>query len=352
VRRWEIIRGLAGFALALAFLMSMVALAFFLTTLMYRRIGVQPSPVLAQIINALLGIFFAMLIGLGVGALFASKRTAREMGVLGPIVDALDRIAKGDFSVRLDDTVRDNRMVSTLAKSVNTVALELNQIESMRQEFVSNVSHEIQSPLTSIRGFARALQNDQLNPADRAHYLAIIEAETMRLSKLSDNLLKLTSLESEHVPFAPKPYRLHTQLRDLLLASEPQWLAKGIEVDVALEDVVITADEDMLSQVWINLIYNSIKFTPDGGSVRIATRRCGESVECCIADTGIGIAEEDLPHVFERFYKADASRTRLKDGSGLGLAIVKKIVDIHGGTIGVESTPGVGTTVRVALPAG
>jgi signal transduction histidine kinase len=230
------------------------------------------------------------------------------------------------------------------------MALELHQMEVMRQEFISNVSHEIQSPLTSIRGFARALQNDRLNPEERSHYLTIIETESMRLSKLSDNLLKLTALDSAQVQFEPKSYRLDRQIRDLILACEPQWADKGIDMDVCLAEVAIAADEDLLSQVWTNLIHNSIKFTPSGGSVRIELRPCADQIVFTIADTGIGIAETDQALVFERFFKADASRDRTKGGNGLGLAIAHKIVDLHHGTIGVESVLGAGATFSVCLP--
>jgi two-component system, OmpR family, phosphate regulon sensor histidine kinase PhoR len=348
--RSEILRALAGVACGVTFLIGMMSAAFFLTALMYKRIGYFPSDLLMQIINLLLGLVFGFLVLYAIGTLAKSKHSALSIGVFGPIIDAMERIAKGDFSVRLDDNLEGNGVVGTLAKSVNTMALELHQLEVMRQEFISNVSHEIQSPLTSIRGFARALQHDHLSLEERLHYLAIIETESMRLSKLSDNLLKLTSLDSEHITFEPKSYRLDRQIRDLILACEPQWADKRIEMDVCLDELMITADEDLLSQVWTNLIHNSIKFTPSGGSVRIELHPHADQIAFRIADTGIGIAEEDQAHVFERFFKADTSRDRAKGGNGLGLAIAHKIVDLHHGTIGVGSAPGVGATFSVCLP--
>jgi signal transduction histidine kinase len=225
-------------------------------------------------------------------------------------------------------------------------------MEKMRQEFISNVSHEIQSPLTSISGFARALRDTRLSEEERAHYLDIIETESIRLSKMSDNLLKLTSLESEHHPFEPKRYRLDKQLRAVVLACEPLWLDKSIDMDVSLEEGEIDADPDLMNQVWGNLIHNSIKFTPRGGTIGVELQfRDGEAA-VRISDTGIGIGEEDLPRIFERFYKADKSRNRAGGGSGLGLSIVKKIVDLHHGSIDVQSRPGEGTVFTVRLPAG
>jgi signal transduction histidine kinase len=174
----------------------------------------------------------------------------------------------------------------------------------------------------------------------------------MRLSRLSDNLLKLTSLESEHHPFDRRRYRLDRQLRSAVLACEPQWLEKSIEVEAELEEVEIEADHELLSQVWGNLLHNSIKFTPPGGSIRVRLTLEDGKAAVRIADTGIGIGEEDLPRIFERFYKADKSRNRAGGGSGLGLSIVKKIVDLHGGAIDVRSRPGEGTEFTVRLPVG
>jgi signal transduction histidine kinase len=189
-----------------------------------------------------------------------------------------------------------------------------------------------------------------LSADERHHYLGIIETESMRLSRITQDLLKMASLESDQVRFEPKPYRLDKQIRDLILASEPQWQDKGIEMDVSLAETEITADEDLLSQVWTNLIHNSIKFTPQGGKISIALRPRGEQIEFEITDTGIGISKEDQERVFERFFKADPARTRAAGGSGLGLSIAKKIIEMHRGTIGVQSELGTGATFTVVLP--
>ncbi|MDP4099328.1 HAMP domain-containing histidine kinase [Paenibacillus sp. P96] len=212
-------------------------------------------------------------------------------------------------------------------------------------------SYEIQSPLASIRGFAQVLQsNDRLSPEEKKLYLSIIESESARLSKLSDSLLQLAVLESESMSLQPRSYRLDKQLRDLILACEPQWRSKKIEVEAFLDEVTCTLDEDRISQVWINLLHNSIKFTPAGGRIRVELHQRGEAIEVQITDTGIGISEKDQQRIFERFHKADKSRERSNQGSGLGLSIVKKIVDLHGGDIRVCSAPGSGTTFTVTLP--
>ena len=342
----------ATVAFLLLLLASTVTGAFFLTALLYHTIGHAPPPFLVQVINALLGVCLSVLLAVGLFAWINSRPRAKRrwLGLLEPILQAMEQIAKGDFQVRLQYPTLANPVVSELTNSVNQMALELNQMEHMRQEFISNVSHEIQSPLTSIRGFAQALHDEHLSVEVRDHYLAIIETESMRLSRMTDNMLKLASLESEHVRVEPKSYRLDKQVRTLILACEPQWTAKTLDMDVALEEVEILADEDLLSQVWSNLLNNSIKFTPNGGRVCVEAHRRGSTVECWITDTGIGIPEEAQAHIFERFYKADASRERLREGSGLGLAIAKKIVELHQGTIGVASQAGAGTTLIVSLP--
>ncbi|SEU13018.1 cell wall metabolism sensor histidine kinase WalK [Paenibacillus sp. NFR01] len=294
----------------------------------------------------IMGLQFFLLVLMAGSIGMATK--GKQRSFYRPIINAIRQIAKGDFSVELDGGRYGQ--FEEIVVGINEMASELNRMETMRQDFISNVSHEIQSPLTSIRGFARALQDEGLDEASRRHYLEIIEAESGRLSGLSDNLLKLSALESESFPFEKKPYRLDKQLRDMILACEPQWLGKDIEVEAELPDVTYTGVQDLLSQVWTNLLHNSIKFTPDGGKICILLKPAEAKVEVSVKDSGIGISEEDLPRIFERFYKADKARTASGGGSGLGLSLVKKIVELHGGTVQAVSQPGEGTNITVTLP--
>ncbi len=276
-------------------------------------------------------------------------RPKRE-AMIWTIIEPIQKIAKGDFSVKIRNEEKYDGEIGVLVKSINDMTDELNAMEKMRQEFVSNVSHEIQSPLTSIKGFARALQDNNLSEEKREHYLTIIETETTRLSKLSQNLLKLTLLESEEYTPERATYRLDQQLKQIVLNSEPLWAEKEIELELNLEKVHITADQESMSQVWINLIHNSIKFTPNGGTITIQLKEYEKVVEVRIRDSGIGISKEQKQHIFERFYKADSSRNRAYGGSGLGLAIVKKVLDLHQGEIKVESEEGKGTEFIVCIP--
>lgn len=343
----EIAQNVLGIILTLILLIGCFSAAFFLTSFFYANIGQAPCALLAQVINSLLGLIMASII-VKIGLQFDQHTT----GLFDSIIKAQKKISGGDFNVSMDKNTEGLGPFGELVESVNNMALELSQMEKMRQEFISNVSHEIQSPLTSIRGFAQALRNNQLSSENRLHYLNIIETESMRLSKLSDNLLRLASLEADTIRLEPRAYRMDKQLRSIVLACEPQWSDKNIIMDVSLEEIQIKADEDMMNQVWINLIHNSLKFTSEGGIVRVDLHQQGDIIEFLISDTGIGIADEDQSHVFERFYKANKSRKPSIKGSGLGLSIVKKIVEMHHGTIDVQSKLGTGTTFTVSLPSG
>jgi signal transduction histidine kinase len=327
---------------------------FFLVDWVCHAFGYFPPLLTEQLLSSLTGVLLFVLMSTLLSRIFSTKIRDGQMKVYGPIISTLDRIAQGDFNVRLDEEMhrqfRAHEPFGTLMKSINTMASGLSELEKMRQEFISNVSHEIQSPLTSIRGFAQALQDDKLSNAERHHYLAIIEAESTRLSRITENLLRLAALESEQLHFEPQPYRLDKQLRELILVCEPQWLAREIEMDPQLDELVVTADADLLSQVWLNLLHNSIKFNIQRGKVAVRLYRQGGSIICSISDTGIGIAAESINHIFERFYKADPARKRSTEGSGLGLAIARRIVELHQGTIDVASKPGAGTTFTVSLP--
>ena len=311
------------------------------------------SSYMGQIINSFFGFFLFGLIIYGISKIrfFQEKQSL----FLRPMIDAIKKMAQGNFNIDLsfykEEFGNRNHPFNEIAESISHMAKELGEMEQMRQEFISNVSHEIQSPLTSISGFAHALKNENLSKEEHSQYLHIIEVESMRLSKLSENLLKLTSLESDHPPFEPKIYRLDQQLRRVILSIEPQWRNKDLEMEVSLNKLTINADEDLMDQVWINLIHNSIKFTPMNGkiTVKLEKQETGR-IAVIIKDTGIGMTKEVQMHIFERFYKADPARSRSNGGSGLGLSIVKKIIEMHKGHIQVESSPKEGTEIIVVLP--
>ncbi|WP_149093993.1 sensor histidine kinase [Paenibacillus terrae] len=264
------------------------------------------------------------------------------------LTKATRRIAAGDFNVKLN--IKQKGELGTLARSFEEMMHDLQQLEQMRREFVTNVSHEVQSPLTSISGYAIALKQVDIAEHERSRYLDIIIAEADRMSKMSDSLLKLSLLESQSQQMRLVTFSLDEQIRRVIVAIQPQWSARNIRFELNLKAVRLLADQDQLNQVWTNILGNSIKFSKDGGVINISIKQDIKSVTVRISDTGIGISLEDQKRIFERFFKADRSHSRKYGGSGMGLAIVKQIVSLHQGDIRVESEPGQGTTVIVTLP--
>ncbi|AJS60065.1 sensor histidine kinase [Paenibacillus sp. IHBB 10380] len=264
------------------------------------------------------------------------------------LTKATKRIAAGDFNVKLN--IKQTSELGTLARSFEEMMHDLQQLEQMRREFVTNVSHEVQSPLTSISGYALALKQVDLADHERSRYLDIIIAEAKRMSKMSDSLLKLSLLESQSQQLRLVTLSLDEQIRRVIVALQPQWSARNIHFELDLQTVKVTADHDQLNQIWTNILGNSIKFSEDGGVINVSIKQDIKNVTVRISDTGVGISLEDQKRIFERFFKADRSHSRKYDGSGMGLAIVKQIVSLHQGDIRVESEPGQGTTFIVTLP--
>ena len=330
--------------------MFCIWLSYLLCGLLFRLTGTPSVPWQHSIVGVLgLYLFFG---AVKIGAEIHNKHHGRKNDfrhrILDEMLEALSRIASGDFSVVLE--ISDHDPLSGLADSVNKMARELGSMENLRQDFISNVSHEIQSPLTSISGFAALLKNDDLSAEQRTHYLDVIETEAKRLSKLSDTLLKLSSLESNTQPLTLAEFCIDKQIQNAALMLEPQWAGKQIDLSLDLEKISFTGDESLLTQVWVNLLHNAIKFTPEHGNIEVALMQDGSDTAFRITDTGVGITDDDKLHIFERFYKADKARDRSLGGNGLGLSLVKKIVDLHGGMIMVESALNKGTTFIVKMP--
>lgn len=302
----------------------------------------QPPALVGYLIAVVLAILTTWLV-----VNVVARLQGRELGdraMLADMVFALERISQGDFDVRITGGGRGP--YGEVVESVNKLAGDLGTLEQQRQDFVSNVSHEIHSPLTSISGFAGLLRDPGLAEPTRQHYLDVITAECRRLSTLSDNLLRLSALDD--TVLARARFRLDEQLRDVILTLEPQWTAKELSVELEAGPSEVTADADLLRQVWVNLVHNAVKFTPPGGRIRVNLRADETGAQVEVTDTGIGIAAADQPHVFERFYRADKARG--VGGNGLGLALAKRIVDLHDGRITVSSIPGQSTTFTVQLP--
>lgn len=318
----------------------------------FRLTGTPPA-VFAHLITGLLGFLIFAIVALLLG-FCQRRREGSHMGNhpwdLDSVTDAIKEISAGNFSVLLPEDK--SGPFHALTQSVNRMARDLGSMEKLRQDFISDVSHEMQSPLTSISGFAELIRGGKATPQEAEHYAGIIASESRRLSKLSENLLRLSTLESDGLELEKTDFRLDKQLEDVLLMLEPQWAKKNLTPELALEKITLRGNADLLSQVWINLLHNAIKFTPEGGSISIALAKEAGDAVCTIRDSGIGIPKAEQIHIFERFYKVDKSRDRALGGNGLGLSLVKKIVELHGGSVTVESEAGDGAAFRVRIGAG
>ena len=269
--------------------------------------------------------------------------------MLQPIHDlsmATSEVARGNFSVRVRENGADEYGI--LQRNFNKMAQELSGIETLRGDFISNVSHEFKTPLASIQGFAKLLQDPLLSPADRAEYTQIIIDETSRLSKLSSNILSLTKLENQTTIGKKKRFRIDEQIRKIILMLEPEWSKKDIDMDIDLEDIIYVGNEDLMGQIWQNIINNAIKFTPQGGVIKVNLFRGGSGIVTKIWDNGPQISADKKDKIFEKFYQGD--RSRATEGNGLGLALVKRIVDLADGKISVDNPFEGGVVFTVELP--
>ncbi|AGA67902.1 signal transduction histidine kinase [Desulfitobacterium dichloroeliminans LMG P-21439] len=275
--------------------------------------------------------------------IFASKHFT---GPIKLISDSTKVVAKGNFDVEIQYKSEDE--IGILAKNFNLMTQELRSMEYLRKDFISNVSHEFKTPIVSIQGFAEMIKDENL-PRDKfEEYTDIIIQESRRLNNLSANMLRLSKLDYQVIPDKKVIFSLDEQIRKTLLLLEEHWSAKSIHLDIDLAKVNYEGDEDLIQQIWINLIGNAIKFSHPEGTLTITLQKSPDSVRVVIKDEGIGMAQEIQPHIFEKFYKSDTSRSEV--GNGLGLAIVKRIVEICQGTLSFASEESLGTSFQVTLP--
>ncbi|MDF2723170.1 MAG: histidine kinase [Paenibacillus sp.] len=265
------------------------------------------------------------------------------------LTEATKRLAQGNYNLRLTMGRRDE--IGQLAEHFTAMSRELERVDLARQQFVANVSHEIQSPLASIQGFAKVLAQRDLSIAEREQYAAIVEAESRRLSMLSKQLLLLSTLEQGAEALNKKRFLLRGQIRKAVEMLQWQLEEKDLSVKLSVPDTLqIYGDEVLLMQVWTNLLSNAASHIPAGRSVEVRAEEGQSHISVMVSDTGEGIAPEHLPFVFDRFYRVDRARERASGRTGLGLSIVKKIVQMHEGAIEASSSPGEGARFTVTLP--
>ena len=275
----------------------------------------------------------------------------RKLTVTRPvkiITDATERIMSGDFSVRIppmQDFAGESGF-NQIADAINQMAVELSGTETLRTDFIANVSHELKTPLAVMGNYATMLQRPGITEEEKNEYAKAISESARRLAQLITNILKLNKLENQQIFPQTAEYDLGEQLCDCLLQFEDAWERKELNIETDIEDDVrIRSDSELLSLVWNNLISNAVKFTPDGGTIGLQLKTEGNLVTVSISDTGCGIKPEVGLHIFEKFYQGDTSHAT--QGNGLGLALVKRVVDILNGEIGVQSVFGQGSTFTV-----
>ena len=281
-----------------------------------------------------------------IGLLFTSQLSKYFFNPIKKLRRAIDQVAEGDFSVRLEDQ-SSSKEIMEIYTGFNLMAHELSSTEILQTDFVSNVSHEFKTPITAIEGYSMLLQGSDELDAEQREYVEKIIFNTRRLSSLVGSILLLSKLENQQIPLNPTRFSLDEQIRQSIVALEPQWEPKNVEFDVELEDTAYLGSENMLRHVWDNLINNAVKFGPDGGKVRIRLTREAKHIVVTVEDEGPGLTEEAQKHLFDKFYQADSSHRQ--EGNGLGLALVKRILTLENGTVTAENIPGGGCRFTVAL---
>ena len=266
------------------------------------------------------------------------------------IISGLNEITKGDFTVRISDVkgIADENGFNIIADQINKMTAELGSLETLRTDFIANVSHELKTPLAAINNYGTLLQSPDLTDNERIEYAKAVTENSRRLANLITNILKLNKLENQQIYPQTEPYNLSEQLCECLLSFETIWEQKNLELDADIdEDIIINADGELLSLVWNNLFSNAVKFTDNGGRIFVGLKKENGYAVVTVSDTGCGMSAETGKHIFEKFYQGDTSHA--SKGNGLGLALVKKVVDITDGEISVQSELGKGSTFTVKL---
>ena len=266
------------------------------------------------------------------------------------ILEALSKITAGDFSVRIKPLHKKRAFneYDIIIEDINKMAEELSTIETLKTDFISNVSHEIKTPLSVIHSYSTILQSESLTDEERTEYAQRLQAASERLGDLISGILKLNKLENQQIFPERKKIRLSEQLCHALLLYEKQWEEKGIEIETVLdEEIIVEGDEELLMMVWSNLISNAVKFTERDGKISVSLTKANGRAIVTVTDNGYGMTKETADRIFEKFYQGDTSHAT--EGNGLGLALVKRIMDITKGEITVESEPGKGSVFTVKL---
>ncbi len=294
-------------------------------------------------------ILFMSLISLIIGGVSVFFSSRLPLKPVNEIINKMNRLAAGDFKTRLKfgDTLSSHPAIKELTTSFNTMAEELENTEMLRNDFINAFSHEFKTPIVSIMGLANLLESGNLTEEQRVQYARAIREESMRLSSMASNVLSLTKVENQTILADVSRFNLSEQVRSAVLLLEEKWSSKNIDLQLDFDEYMIEANEEMLKQVWINLIDNAVKFVPRCGTVELEVLDAGDHLCVKVSNTGSEIPHDKLEKIFHKFYQADESHAT--QGNGIGLAIVKEIVELHNGEVKVHSGNGI-TAFTVVLP--
>ncbi|QLG40486.1 HAMP domain-containing histidine kinase [Paenibacillus sp. E222] len=330
------------FGVLVATFLLLIGGGFLLQYLGVISLAPSPNQGLGERLLSILFLFgLCVLIGTSLTA-FLSKKA---LNPIRKVIDSIHRVADGDFSVKVN--LKGIGELEELSESFNKMTKELAGIETLRSDFINNFSHEFKTPIVSVRGFAKILKENPLSEEDRQEYLDIIIKESERLATLSTNVLTLAKYENLEILMDKNPFRLDEQIRRTIILMEPKWSVKAITINLKLEEVVYSGNEEVIQQIWINLLDNAIKFSHTDGLIEITLAIFNEEIHFSIQDHGVGMDEHTKAHLFDKFFQGDSSHA--KKGYGLGLPLVKRIVELCQGDIIVNSEQGRGSKLTVVL---
>ena len=344
-RRWSLtlLYSTAFFLIQLAAVLITAALSFLLTKLgVLDNLGIPRNSGFAMLIVMLL-------ISVLVGSVVAIGTVKIPLRPFNRLINNIDRLAAGDFTARMHygKVMGDNPVFQELSESFNAMAEELENTQMLRSDFINNFSHEFKTPIVSIAGFAKLLRRGNLTDAQKEEYLAIIEEESLRLAAMATNVMNLTKVENQTILTDLTTFNLSEQIRACVLLLEEKWSRKELDLDLEFPEYTIRANEELLKQVWINLLDNAIKYSPNYGEIGVRISEGPETLAVTITNYGPDIPKDKVSRIWGKFYQADESHS--SEGNGIGLAVVKQVVQLHGGTATVDSGSG-STTFTVELP--
>jgi signal transduction histidine kinase len=294
-------------------------------------------------------LFSMLVVSLIIGIVLSAVMSQLMLKYVNRLIDKMNNLADGDFKTRLnfDGPIGNHPNIKEITDSFNRMAEELEHTEVLRGDFVNNFSHEFKTPIVSIAGFTKLLKKGKLSEEQKAEYLDIIETESLRLSDMATNVLNMTKIENQTILTDVSTYNLSEQLRSCVLLLEKRWMAKHLELSLEFDEYDISASEELLKHVWINLIDNAIKYSTEYGVIVIKIREEADVYNVSVANSGVEIPEEKHQKIFEKFYQADESHC--EPGNGIGLSIVKYVVGLHQGQVSVDCKKGI-TTFNVQIP--